>query len=53
MFILEGARKKLLATEQKSFLDVEWPIIIERIARLGLDVSELLKSSQQNNKKQD
>ena len=53
MFILEGSRKKLLATEQKSFLNVEWPIIIEQIARLGLDVSELLKSSQQNNKKQD
>jgi GntR family transcriptional regulator len=53
MFILNGARKKLLATEQKSFLEVEWPKVIEQISRLGLDVNELLKSSQQNNQKQD
>ncbi len=49
MFILDGARKNLLATEQKSFLEVEWPKIIEQISRLGLDANELLKSTPKNN----
>ena len=49
MFILDGARKNLLAAEQKSFLEVEWPKIIEQISRLGLDANELLKSIPQNN----
>jgi len=49
MFILDGARKNLLAAEQKSFLEVEWPKIIEQISRLGLDAKELLKSTPQNN----
>ncbi len=50
MFILEGARKNLLMTKQKTFLEVEWPKIVEQITRLGLDVSELLKPSMQNKK---
>lgn len=45
MFILDGARKNLLAAEQKNFLDVEWPKIIERISRLGLDAKELLEAT--------
>jgi len=44
MFILEGARKKLLATEQKKFLEQEWPNIIKRISRLGLDTKQLIDS---------
>lgn len=45
MFILDGARTNLLAVEQKAFLEVEWPKIVEQISRLGLDTKELLKSS--------
>ena len=45
MFILEGARKNLLAAEQKAFLEVEWPKIVEQISRLGLDTKELLRVS--------
>ncbi|MDG1708001.1 MAG: GntR family transcriptional regulator [Emcibacteraceae bacterium] len=48
MFILDGARKNLLAAEQKAFLEVEWPKIVEQITRLGLDTKELLKSSKNN-----
>lgn len=50
MFILEGARKNLLVTEQKTFLEVEWPKIIKQISRLGLDANELLKSTKTTNK---
>ena len=48
MFILEGARKNLLATEQKIFLEREWPRIVEQISRLGLDVNDLLKTYNNN-----
>ena len=48
MFILEGARKNLLATEQKIFLEREWPRIVEQISRLGLDVNDLLKTHNNN-----
>ena len=48
MFILDGARKNLLAVEQKSFLEVEWPKIIERITRLGLDTKTLLSATTKN-----
>ena len=41
----------LLAAEQKTFLEVEWPRILERITRLGLDTNELLKSSNDNAQK--
>ncbi len=42
MFILDGARENLLKAEQKAFLEVEWPKIIEQINRLGLNIHELL-----------
>ncbi|MDG1438584.1 MAG: GntR family transcriptional regulator [Emcibacteraceae bacterium] len=51
MFILDGARTNLLAVEQKAFLEVEWPKIVEQISRLGLDTKELLKSSKNNAQK--
>ncbi len=45
MFILEGARKNLIANEQEKFLNEEWPLIMERISRLGLGLKELLEQS--------
>ena len=51
MFILEGARKNLLAAEQKAFLEVEWPKIVEQISRLGLDTKELLRVSHNDGQK--
>lgn len=53
MFILDGARKNLLAAEQKTFLEVEWPKIVERISRLGLDAKTLLGSTSHNGSAQD
>ncbi len=49
MFILEGARKNLLAAEQKTFVEIEWPKIIKQISRLGLNVKDLLKSTETKN----
>lgn len=44
MYIVEGARNKLLEAEQKQFLENEWPAIIKRIHSLELDDSKLLES---------
>lgn len=51
MFILDGARSNLLAAEQKAFLEVEWPKIVEQISRLGLDTKELLDATHNNAQK--
>ena len=44
MFVIEGARNGLSASERETFLTEEWPIIVTRINRLGLTVNELLTS---------
>ena len=36
MFVTEGAPQHLLASERQHFLTHEWPVIVERIHRLGL-----------------
>jgi len=43
MFVCEGARKQLLASERNRFLEEEWPAMVSRIEQLGLDVGELLE----------
>ena len=45
MFVLEGARQQLLASERRHFLEQEWPQVVERIERLGLDPAELIDPS--------
>ena len=42
MYMTDGARDKLLASERERFLLEEWPAMIERIKRLGLDIEQLL-----------
>ena len=44
MFVCDGARKKLLATERARFLEEEWPATLNRIEQLGLDGAMLLES---------
>ncbi|MBJ7312929.1 GntR family transcriptional regulator [Rugamonas sp. CCM 8940] len=46
MYMTDGARDKLLATERERFLREEWPAMIERIRRLGLDLQQLLQATQ-------
>jgi GntR family transcriptional regulator len=42
MYVTEEASKKLLANERDRFLKEEWPLVLERIQRLGLDMQALL-----------
>lgn len=44
MFIVKGARSKLLTLEKKRFLEQEWPEINARILALGLSAKDLLKT---------
>ena len=43
MFVAPGARNRLRDSERKRFLGEEWPLIRERITRLGLDAEDLIK----------
>ena len=52
MFILEGAKNNLLNVEQKKFLEHDWPEIIKRISRLGLDAKQLIETSNADNSSQ-
>jgi GntR family transcriptional regulator len=45
MFVKQGAREKLLANERHHFLTEEWPLILEKIERLGLATKDLLNQS--------
>jgi GntR family transcriptional regulator len=43
MYVTDGARDKLLASERERFIHEEWPALLERISRLGLNLEQLLK----------
>jgi len=43
MFVAPGARAKLGASERSRFLKEEWPEIVARMNRLGIDPAELLE----------
>jgi len=42
MYVIDGAREKLLASERERFLKEEWPQVLARIERLGLKPDQLL-----------
>lgn len=42
MFVLDGARGRLLKDERQRFLKDEWPRVAATITRLGLSAEELL-----------
>jgi GntR family transcriptional regulator len=46
MYVTEGASEKLLASERERFVREEWPAMVERIRRLGLDLEQLLRAAQ-------
>ena len=48
MFVLEGARKKLIASERDKFLSEEWPATLKRISQLGLSVKDLLAKARKS-----
>ena len=45
MYVTEGASEKLLASERERFMREEWPAVLERIRRLGIDLDRLLNAS--------
>ena len=45
MYVTDGARDKLLTRERERFLKEEWPAVMERIRRLGLDLEKLLRAA--------
>ena len=45
MFVREGARKSLIASERAKFLNEEWPAMLARIEQLGLSMEDLLEDS--------
>jgi GntR family transcriptional regulator len=48
MYVTEEASKKLLSNERERFLKEEWPLVLERILRLGLSTDDLLKPASSN-----
>ena len=45
MYVTEGASEKLLGSERERFLHEEWPLVLERIQRLGLSIDRLLRNA--------
>ena len=45
MYVVAGARRKLLSMLKKQFVEEEWPQIVKTIERLGLDWSVLLAAA--------
>src|SRR3954465_2175951 len=45
MYVTEEASRKLLASERERFLREEWPLVLERIQRLGLSTTDLLQTA--------
>lgn len=48
MYVIDGAREKLLASERERFLKEEWPQVLARIERLGLKPEQLLAAKPVN-----
>ena len=42
MFVVEGAREQLILDERERFITRDWPLIVARIQRLGLDPAQLV-----------
>lgn len=41
LFVVPGARQRLLAAERRRFLATEWPRLRERLRRLGITADQL------------
>ncbi|HMA98480.1 MAG TPA: GntR family transcriptional regulator [Wenzhouxiangella sp.] len=45
MFVRDGARARLLASERDRYLSEEWPRQAEKIRQLGLSIEELVRAT--------
>jgi len=50
MFVKEGARRNLMKNEREQFIKNEWPQILQRIQRLGLDLMDLARDAEKGSK---
>ena len=50
MYMTDGARDKLLSSERERFLREEWPMVLERIQRLGLNPDDLVRAAKEGAK---
>lgn len=50
MYMTDGAHEKLLTSERERFLREEWPLVLERIQRLGLKLDQLMQAANQESK---
>jgi GntR family transcriptional regulator len=50
MFVREGARRNLMKNEREQFLKNEWPLILQRIQRLGLVLTDLAQEAEKGSK---
>lgn len=50
MYMTDGAHEKLLTSERERFLREEWPLVLERIQRLGLRLDQLMQAANQESK---
>jgi len=50
MFVKEGARRNLMKNEREQFMKTEWPQILQRIQRLGLELMDLAKQAEKGSK---
>lgn len=51
MYVTDGAREALLKSERERFLREEWPALHARLIRLGLDLGQLMKQAEQEERK--
>lgn len=49
MYVAEGARDALLASEREHFLREEWPALRARLDRLGIDIEKLPANTEKSN----
>jgi GntR family transcriptional regulator len=45
MFVAQGAASRLRTSERQTFISNEWPLIRDRMARLGIDPAELMQGA--------
>ena len=53
LFSNDGSQKQLLKDERRRFIEKEWPKVVERINRLGLDAADLLAKASKAGEKGD
>lgn len=46
LYVTEGAHERLRAAQRQRFIEQEWPLLRERLRRLGIDIQQLGREAQ-------